>query len=943
MKRLVIILVLFSALAYGRTYTTSFPLTENPILEAANGGKWIRGQDAGGNLWGNVRTTPGLAFGVSMPTTYGDPTSIVGGPWGPDQTVQATIQIGSQPSTCCFEMELRLRTTITASSITGYEAYCSIATSDTYCHIARWGGANGLYCNIDSSHSSIFLLNGDQIKATVTGVNPVIVTMYRKRTIDPDFVQIAIATDTGNEGGNGTDCGTGHAIYTSGAPGIGFYDDQDSNWSNFGFTGFTATDGITTAWSGILDTRRAIDWTASGADPTLKANRSTVCTTLSAPQTTSQINTAINNCAAAHTADAGGIVVLNAGTYNLTTGSITLKSNVTLRGAGANLTILDFTSGSNYATGAPDSYAVGTIGTYNTSVFKTQPPDTSGGARYGAGSLVANRTAWTGTCVASGNCQSGVYAKGATILYVTANPLGVSAGSLLYLYQTNDAAPTSGFMLCNASNCSREGGASEAQFQVVKVVSVSGHEITISPGVFMPTWVTAKSPQAYYWNGGIRAAGLENLTVDVGATGPFSAISYGMTQDSWIDGVLVHQTNSRESIGLSGTRGITVRNCYFRDGCTNSGGCGGTTTAYGFAPWYSSQVLFENNIMDNLSSPLSLDQMNEGHVIAYNYDVGNWTDNPPNIYTGPIFHENGNLMYLLEGNDFGHLRADDYHGQAGFKTTFRSLLRGMTGSSYEDWAYSRYSAAVGNVVGLAGVSSTYECNAPDQPNCDGFTGGAVFRLGYICHGGAPCSQLSGLKDGVVKTTLMRWGNWNPITNAVRWCGNSLDTGWSTTCSSTSEIPTTVDYSNAVPTVETLPASFYLADKPSWFGSIVYPPIGPDVSGGNVSNTGGHANKIPSRVCYESLGAYTDFNAAVCYAPSSILNTPSPPVSLHLAIIASINIVSSTGRAIAVTISPAVTPKAGRSTTVSAAVHTGPAITATSSNVGSGIVKVCRGQ
>src|SRR5262252_1498365 len=97
--------------AHGASYTTNFPLTENPISE---GGHWIGGQSAGGNLWGNVATTPGKAFGVSQPTQYGDPTALLTGSWGPDQTAQGTVKIsGSIPTSgCCREIELRLRQTI---------------------------------------------------------------------------------------------------------------------------------------------------------------------------------------------------------------------------------------------------------------------------------------------------------------------------------------------------------------------------------------------------------------------------------------------------------------------------------------------------------------------------------------------------------------------------------------------------------------------------------------------------------------------------------------------------------------------------------------------------------------------------------------------------------------------------------------------------------------
>src|SRR6266571_2475923 len=60
------------------------------------------------------------------------------------------------------------------------------------------------------------------------------------------------------------------------------------------------------------------------------------------------------------------------------------------------------------------------------------------------------------------------------------------------------------------------------------------------------------------------------------------------------------------------------------------------------------------------------------------------------------------------------------------------------------------------------------------------------------------------------------------------------------------------YGNSVPANQTLPASFYLSAKPSWWGTMPWPAIGPDVTGGNIANVGGHAYKNPAQVCYESV-------------------------------------------------------------------------------------------
>jgi len=245
----------------GHSYTTSFPSTQNPILE---GGNWVGGSSAGGSLWGNVQTTggsPGFAFGVSEPTQYGDPTAIVTGTWGPNQTVTGTVKINTTPSgTCCHEIELRLRMTISSNSITGYEAYCSVMPSQPYCHVARWNGRNGSYCNIEASGPSTYLVNNDVFKATITGTSPTVITVYRNGT------QIMQATDTGQN------CSPGGAAgpFTTGNPGMGFYDNQDNNWSFFGWQAWSADDGTA---GGSSSPNVQLNWTppASGTVILLKA------------------------------------------------------------------------------------------------------------------------------------------------------------------------------------------------------------------------------------------------------------------------------------------------------------------------------------------------------------------------------------------------------------------------------------------------------------------------------------------------------------------------------------------------------------------------------------------------------------------------------------------------------------------------------------------------
>src|SRR5438309_8545983 len=98
-------------------------------------------------------------------------------------------------------------------------------------------------------------------------------------------------------------------------------------------------------WSGILNTSRAIDWSQAGVIGGIP-NRTSICATLNPGATAAQINSAIASC------PSGQVVFLNAGTYNLSSGIVfDNKSNVTLRGAGANQTFLVFSGGGTTCAG----------------------------------------------------------------------------------------------------------------------------------------------------------------------------------------------------------------------------------------------------------------------------------------------------------------------------------------------------------------------------------------------------------------------------------------------------------------------------------------------------------------------------------------------------------------------------------------------------------------
>lgn len=205
----------------GRTYTTDFPLTENPMSE---GGNWINGQTVGLD-WKNFRTTPGFAFGTqngSGGPPYDDSTAIVSGVWGPDQTAQATVRtVNQQTGSVYEEVELRLRTSISAHVNTGYEVnFRCTHDGSQYQEIVRFNGPINSFTYLARLTGGRGLYDGDVIKATIIGN---VITVYQ------NGIQINQATDS---------------TFTSGSPGIGHWLRGPGGLiADYGFTSFAASDG----------------------------------------------------------------------------------------------------------------------------------------------------------------------------------------------------------------------------------------------------------------------------------------------------------------------------------------------------------------------------------------------------------------------------------------------------------------------------------------------------------------------------------------------------------------------------------------------------------------------------------------------------------------------------------------------------------------------------
>jgi hypothetical protein len=203
------------------TYETSFPLTENPISE---GSLWINGGVVG-LKWYNVVTLGGYATGEDSPEDYADPTAIIKGTWGPNQTVEVTVKNNYAEAGGTPEVEIRLRSTIEANVNKGYEVLFScLSTAISYCQIMRWDGDLGDFHWLDGHNGAAYgVTDGDVIRATIVGSK---IDVYKNGS------PIMTADD---------------ATFSDGNPGIGFYG-KDIPWEDIGLTHFWATDGIDTRY-----------------------------------------------------------------------------------------------------------------------------------------------------------------------------------------------------------------------------------------------------------------------------------------------------------------------------------------------------------------------------------------------------------------------------------------------------------------------------------------------------------------------------------------------------------------------------------------------------------------------------------------------------------------------------------------------------------------------
>jgi len=588
--------------------------------------------------------------------------------------------------------------------------------------------------------------------------------------------------------------------------------------------------GSVSAQTPLIPADRKIDWSKAGV-PGGVPNRTAICADITkAPynadntgmnDASAAINSAISNCN-----NSNGVVYLPAGTYAVNA-PITLPtggSNFTIRGAGAGNTILKL----------------------NNSYITTEQGGESGNSPIAAG-----------------------YTKGSTSITVS-NTTNVAVGAPIVIFQDNDP-----------SLCWSDTNVPDELRQVVMVTGIEGQTITFSPALAYTLSASLNPSYSYFNTPTSNFVGLENLTIDgkntTGSGGAGNAlVAFWNTYGCWVKGVEAKNIPVFAFFFYMSLSDEVVAN-YVHDGLDSN-------ESHAFVLYKDADnFLIENNIATNLWSLVMTDNT-IGTVIDYNFSYNNRTG----PYQGPYFssgasqvaayniHFGHGMMDLFEGNVGEQWQNDGYHGSASHQTLFRNWFNGLNGltasSKYpasnrimiEINQHGYYHNVVANVLGDSSwVPSQYEMNTQN------WTGDAstavIYRLGYpnmgnnsLCDSGywnnvqtnsgcllqnpsypgqwMPAWQdtfpfsSGGFNFQGVKPTLIRTANFDYLHNSV----------WNDFKDSAM---TTAEVTNLK-----IPASLYYSAIPSWWpSSIAWPPVGPDVTGGNIDT---HVNKIPAQVCYE---------------------------------------------------------------------------------------------
>lgn len=556
----------------------------------------------------------------------------------------------------------------------------------------------------------------------------------------------------------------------------------------------------------FLPADRATTWNPGMMGEGGIPNRSTVCATLSpvegASDDTPRIQAAINSC------PNGQVVQLTAGTFLINNGNyLLINKGITLRGAGPQQTTLEKTNGARPFHDAPGAKPSPLI-IVGTSLFSTTDDTID---VIGSTNLTAD--AVKGAHAISVASTAG-FSPGQIILLDEASGAAWStdrqgrgeiwaAPDLRVVWQkhkpavqyVDDFAPDA-FPTTPQTAGSWFSRPDRPTAEVKQIASVSGTTVTFTTPIHIAYRSGNAAQLSRFARPHVKNAGVEDLKLVGGDAGNlrfnWAALSWARNVENtaWLG----------EGFAFHSSFRIELREFYVHDAAWAQPGGGGYAISLSAG---SSEVLIENGIAVRANKLIVARSAGAGSVVGYNYmDMGYINTQGSWIETGlNASHMVGSHHVLFEGNLGHNADSDNTHGNSIYHTFFRNHLRGIraafdnqAGGRIDDaaqsrngprrcvglMAYSYWMSFVGNVLGASGQMDGW---AYETSFVDGKPG--IWMLGWDAVSPYPT-------DAKVAATVLRHGNFDYLTNTVKWDPGVSD--------------------------HRLPDSLYLTGKPAFFNA-----------------------------------------------------------------------------------------------------------------------------
>jgi hypothetical protein len=422
----------------------------------------------------------------------------------------------------------------------------------------------------------------------------------------------------------------------------------------------------------IIPATNRIDWlNTTGVEGGINY-RSVVYTNLAEEHVTREgINTAIVNC------PSNQVVMLPAGTFQITNGFDLLKDGVTVRGAGRALTDLQLRT---------NGIALGNAG-YSRVNININSGSTKDSTSIVLASAPSDLTVGSVACITELNNTNYVHPWG---------------------YEDDMTAP----LLCSYCDEPEEPNGGRVRGQLVRVTDISGTTVTFTPALFSTYDNTPRLsfPAALSTFNVVVRSGIEDMTISTPETS--NGIWFQGARDCWVSNV-VFQIRYGSQMAVKGYFALrcTVERCDFI-------GLNDQADAM-LMQIHTTGWRIQNNWGREIAQFFTQVGRGGGHAFVYNYlhSVTNQTTALISDTTGHGAHPQ---FTLVEGNKLVKLQTDSIHGSASSWTLFRNWFRGEipdyttfghSAISIDSWNY--HMNIVGNVLGHPTVSGwVYEEVSP---------------------------------------------------------------------------------------------------------------------------------------------------------------------------------------------------------------------------------------